>query len=137
MAPAGGQPVLPVGSGGPGSRQRPGDLPTVRPSAGSDEPLLPRRHAGPEQAEARVAAGGTGKATPAVSVHLYFYTPDPGRGTPSCVPLIGLEVDWMCVLLCFLPDVCGVLVSDEVLVSGCGGVDHHGLCVLSGSLPPG
>lgn len=56
---------------------------------------------------------------------------------PSCDTLIGLEVDWMRVLPYFLSGVCGVLVRDEDVVSGCGGVDRYGLCVLSGSLPPG
>lgn len=43
----------------------------------------------------------------------------------------------MCVLLYFHSGVCGVLVSDEVVVSGCGGVDHRGLGVVSGPLRPG
>lgn len=44
--------------------------------------------------------------------------------------LIGPEMDWMCALLYFPAGVCGVLVSDEVMVSGSGGIDHSGLGVL-------
>lgn len=50
---------------------------------------------------------------------------------------MALKVAWMCALLYFPAGVCGVLVSDEVVVSGCGGVGLYGLGVLSGSLPPG